>query len=83
MAHCSVGRTFLKALLNVSVYTARIILELKGAPIGDSRDLSLKVSMMAPGEAPCLRLGISMDQLTPQIARQRGLPVQTTGVVVI
>jgi serine protease Do len=95
-----------------------IILELNGAPIGDSRDLSLKVSMMppgtpvkvkvfrngheqeisltlaelpanppnaggaAPGAAPGPRLGLSVDQLTPQIAQQLGLPAQTSGVVV-
>ena len=95
-----------------------VILELNGAPIGDSRDLSLKVSMMAPGTAVKLKvfrdgheqeipvtlaelpatpqaaggaaqggsqgpqLGMSVDQLTPQTARQLGLPAQTTGVVV-
>ncbi len=36
----------------------------------------------APGAAPGPRLGISVDQLTPQIARQLGLPAQATGVVV-
>ncbi len=95
-----------------------IILELNGAPINDSRDLSLKVSMMAPGTVVKLQvfhdgheqamsvtlaelpatsqaagsaapgtssgphLGISVDQLTPQIAQQLGLPAQTAGVVV-
>jgi S1-C subfamily serine protease len=95
-----------------------VILDLNGAPISDSRDLSLKVSMMAPGTAVKLKvfrdgheqeipvtlaelpanaqtsgnaakgtasgpqLGISVDQLTPQTARQLGLPAQTTGVVV-
>ncbi len=95
-----------------------VILELNGAPISDSRDLSLKVSMMAPGTAVKLKvfrdgqeqdipvtlaelpatpqaaggaaqggsqgpqLGMSVDQLTPQTARQLGLPAQTTGVVV-
>ncbi len=95
-----------------------VILELNGAPVSDSRDLSLKVSMMAPGTPvkvkvfrdgreqefslnlaempakqesaggtpesaePGPRLGISVDQLTPQIARQLGLPAQTPGVVV-
>jgi serine protease Do len=95
-----------------------IILDLNGAAITDSRDLSLKVSMMAPGTAvklkvfrdgheqeipvtlaelpanpqtaggtaqgasPGPQLGISVDQLSPQIARQLGLPAQTTGVVV-
>jgi serine protease Do len=95
-----------------------IILDLNGSPVSDSRDLSLKVSMMAPGtpvkvrifragheeeipltlaELPAnppgaggpsgaaqggVRLGISVDQLTPQIAKQLGLPAQTTGVVV-
>jgi serine protease Do len=95
-----------------------IILDLNGTPITDSRDLSLKVSMMAPGTPAKLRvfrdgkeqdipvtlaelpakpsaqgsaapgasqgprLGVSVDQLTPQIARQLGLPGQTTGVVV-
>lgn len=95
-----------------------IILDLNGTPIRDSRDLSLKVSMMAPGTsvklqvfrggheheiavnlaeqpanpqtaggagssaAPGPRFGVSMDQMTPQIARQLGLPAQTAGVVV-
>lgn len=96
-----------------------VILDFNGAPISDSRDLSLKVSMMAPGTAVKLevfrdrheqeipvtlaelpatntqasgdaakgtasgpQLGISVDQLTPQTARQLGLPAQTTGVVV-
>jgi S1-C subfamily serine protease len=96
-----------------------VILDFNGALIGDSRDLSLKVSMMAPGTAVKLKvfrdgheqeipvtlaelpatnaqtsgdaakgtasgpqLGISVDQLTPQTARQLGLPAQTTGVVV-
>jgi serine protease Do len=95
-----------------------IILAFNGAPLSDSRDLSLKVSMMAPGAsvklqvfregherevsvtlaelpaspeaagggapgaAPGERLGISVDRLTPQIARQLGLPARTTGVVV-
>ncbi len=95
-----------------------IILELDGQPIPDSRDLSLKVSMMAPGTpvkvkifrdgqereisltlaaptassktaasaapgaTPGPRLGLSVDQLTPQIAQQLGLPGGTTGVVV-
>ena len=94
-----------------------IILDLNGAPISDGRDLSLKVSMMAPGtpvkvtvfrdghereisltlaELPANpqsgapsgtaagpKLGISVDQLTPQVAKQLGLPAQITGVVVI
>ena len=95
-----------------------IILELNGQPIPDSRDLGLKVSMMAPGTpvkvkifrdgqeqeisltlaappansktalspvpgaTPGPRLGLSVDQLTPQIAQQLGLPGGTTGVVV-
>ena len=94
-----------------------IILELNGAPLVDNRDLSLKVSMMAPGtpvklqifrdgsereialtlaESPNTpqakgaavippqgpRLGVSVDQMTPQIAQQLSLPAQTSGVVV-
>ena len=94
-----------------------IILELNGQPVSDSRDLTLKVSMMAPGtqikvkifrqgnemEIPLTlaelpgsppsssaassgnagpALGLSVEQLTPEIARQFGLPAQTAGVVV-
>ena len=95
-----------------------IILELNGAPMGDSQELRLKISMMAPGAAVKLKLlrdrqerdiavtlaeaptkpesevgpaapvipgphlGISLGQLTPQTARQLGLPPETTGVVV-
>ncbi len=95
-----------------------IILELNGAPVSDSDELKLKISMIAPGTsvklkllrdhqerdvtvalgespnkpetevgsagqaAPGPRLGMSVEQLTPQITRQLGLPSETTGVVV-
>ncbi|MBZ5635876.1 MAG: PDZ domain-containing protein [Acidobacteriia bacterium] len=95
-----------------------IILELNGAPMDDSQELRLKISMMVPGATAKLRLlrdrqerdiavtlaeaptkpesevgpaapvipgphlGISLGQLTPQTARQLGLPPETTGVVV-
>jgi serine protease Do len=95
-----------------------IILELNGAPVSDSSELRLKISMMAPGAtvklkllrdrqareiavtlvespvkpeneaspaasaAPAPRLGVSVGQLTPQIARQLNLPSDSTGVVV-
>ena len=36
----------------------------------------------AGNAAPGPRLGISVEQLTPQIARQLNLPPETTGVVV-
>jgi len=95
-----------------------ILLELNGEPIAGSRELSLKISMMAPGATVKLKLfrsgqerevsatlgelqakgeggagqagaagagphiGISVDQLTPDIARQLGLPARTSGVVI-
>lgn len=96
-----------------------IIVALNGQPVSDSRDLGLKVSMMAPGTAVKLtlfrdgkerevslaleempaapapadhavvqppeggpRLGISVEQVTPQIARQLHLPSQTSGAVI-
>ena len=39
-------------------------------------------SSTAPGAPSGPRLGITVDQLTPQVARQFGLPAQTTGVVI-
>lgn len=94
-----------------------IITELNGAPVADSQELRLKISMMAPGTAvklkvlrdlqdrdmaitlgesptkkesegspakntPGPRLGASVEQLTPQIARELNLPSTEKGVVV-
>ena len=95
-----------------------IIIAFNNEPIVDSRNLSLKVSMMAPGTKvtlkvfrnggeqeipvtlaelpatageggpaaqgapPSQRLGISVEALTPQTARQLGLAARTTGVVI-
>ena len=95
-----------------------IILQLNGNPVTDSRELSLKISMMSPGakvslkvlrngnemEIPATlgempsgeqaakpqgggpeagpRLGVNVQPLTPDIARQLGLPPQTRGVVI-
>lgn len=96
-----------------------IILDLNGAPVTDSRDLSLKISTMSPGnvvrlkvvrdgkeqdvsvtlaelpaKAPAtpakpspgggtgLRLGISIETLTPALAQQEGLPAQTKGALI-
>jgi len=94
-----------------------IILDLNDAPIVNSRDLSLKVSLMAPGTAVKLKVfregheqdttltlgqepgsqapgaaaseaaqgpkvGISVGQLTPDLARQLGLPPGTMGLAI-
>jgi serine protease Do len=94
-----------------------IILLLNGDPVTDSRTLSLKISMLAPGTTIRLKtfregrerdvsvtlselpvkaartgqtgipssgfeLGISVQPLTAQAARQLGLPTQTQGVLV-
>ena len=45
-------------------------------------DNSKTAANPAPGAAPGPRLGLSISQLTPQIAQQLGLPDATTGVVV-
>jgi len=94
-----------------------IVLELDGKPIADSRDLSLKIGMIAPGPDVKLKVfrsgsereltvklgempakmaqssgkpgsvgrsleGLSVDELTSDVARQLGLPPNTKGVVV-
>jgi serine protease Do len=96
-----------------------IVLSLNGTPVNDSRDLSLKISMMSPGTEVKLgvfrngheqvipatlaelqaspkspaeeqpqgsnsgpRLGIAVDQLTPDLAHQLHLPANTAGLVV-
>lgn len=94
-----------------------IITELNGAPVADSQELRLKISMMAPGttvkltvlrdlqdrdmavtlgESPAKperegspaknppgpRLGASVEQLTPQVARELNLSSTEKGIVV-
>ncbi len=94
-----------------------IVLELDGKPVADSRDLSLKVGLIAPGTEVKLKVfrdgaerelrvklgempakmaqsggktgraaqsleGLSVDELTADVARQLGLPPGTKGVVV-
>ena len=95
-----------------------LIIEFNGAPVADSQELRLKISMMAPGAtvnlkvfrdlhdreitatlvespgkagneshpssntAPGPRLGVSVEQLTPQIAQRLGVPSTEKGVVI-
>jgi len=78
--------------LKIAMMAPGIIVRLRVLRDGQERDVNVTLGESAaepeakrspvPQTAPGPRLGISVEQLTPQIGRELGLPADTQGVVV-